>query len=146
MKDPTFFIQSELYRMLHTNLVVDSNTVPVYSLEQPPSEDDGLYVNLVTSYIVPGKSKDKFRTAIRFQIDVINQLLGNELSTQKVENCCNQITEIVIPTTSTNGFLENADFGIIKCELFDTRYLNTRNETNYIVRKIIIFEILTRQK
>jgi len=146
MKDPTFYIQSEFYRVLNGNLSYAGQSVSVSSLEQPANESGGLYVNFATSYLLPNKSKDKFRPAVRLQIDIVNQLLGDELTTEKVENISNQICQLIIPTPSTHAINGNSDWGIVKVDLYDARYLNLRNETNYIVRKYLVFEILTQQK
>lgn len=146
MKDPIFYVQSEFFRLLHDSINVDSVTVPLYNLENPASETDGLYMNFNTPYVVPGKSKDNFRPTVRIQVDIINQLVGAEITTQRIESASNQIGQIIIPTPSLNGLQGNSDFDIVRVDLWDNRNMTQRSPTNLIVRKILIFEVLIKQK
>jgi hypothetical protein len=145
VKNPTFYIASEFFRLLNGNLVYDSTTIPVYSLESVPTESDNLFVVFSNAYLIEGKTKDSFMTKVNFQIDVINLLTGSERTIKKIESIVNQILTIIIPTPTQTAIQSNSDYKIIKTELPQSRDFNNRNDTNLVLRKVLSFEISLKQ-
>jgi hypothetical protein len=141
MKDATYFIESEFYRVLNNNI-----SVKVYNLERPVASKDLKYVLIASTYQLPSFSKDNFRGDYYINLDVVTIVPDNAVSTKGLDLIVNQVLQNVCPTPGSNNFSNNADFHIVDCQLNGTTKFKDRTDTQTLLRHVLEFKVIINQK
>ena len=142
MKDATFYILTEFYRLL--NGVI---SVPVFSTEKDTTSEAKQYVVVIPSFDEQGGSKDRFNGNYYVNIDINDIVPDNAQSWEAVVGISNEILDIICPNTQLKAFADNADFAVLATRNIRSRNMPImRTDTEMIMRKVLEFEIIISQK
>ena len=142
MKDATFYILTEFYRLL--NGVI---SVPVFSTEKDTTSEAKQYVVVTPSFDEQGGSKDRFNGNYYVNIDINDIVPDNAQSWEAVVSITNEIVDIICPNTQLKALADNADFAVLATRNIRSRNMPImRTDTEMIMRKVLEFEIIISQK
>lgn len=109
MKDATLHILEETYRLLS-----DANLgVPIYAVEQFPSDTDKYFVRISSAYYLSSNSKDKYTQEVYVNVDTVAMLDSNKLSEKELSILQSKVLQALIPQ-SVDGetYRSTSDFSI----------------------------------
>jgi hypothetical protein len=142
LKDATFYILTEFYRLL--NGVI---SVPVFSTEKDTTSEAKQYVVVTPSFDEQGGSKDRFNGNYYINIDINDIVPDNAQSWEAVVSITNEIVDIICPNTQLKALADNADFAVLATRNIRSRNMPImRTDTEMIMRKVLEFEVLISQK
>ena len=142
MKDATFYILTEFYRLL--NGVI---SVPVFSTEKDTTSEAKQYVVITPSFDEQDGSKDRFNGNYYVNIDINDIVPDNAQSWEAVVSITNEIVDIICPNTQFKALADNADFAVLATRNIRSRNMPImRTDTEMIMRKVLEFEIIISQK
>jgi hypothetical protein len=142
LKDATFYILTEFYRLL--NGVI---SVPVFSTEKDTTSEAKQYVVITPSFDEQGGSKDRFNGNYYVNIDINDIVPDNAQSWEAVVSITNEIVDIICPNTQFKALADNADFAVLATRNIRSRNMPImRTDTEMIMRKVLEFEIIISQK
>ncbi len=142
MKDATFYILSEFYRLL--NGVI---SVPVFSTEKDTTSNANRYIVVSPSFDEQGGSKDRFNGNYYINVDVNDIVPDNAQSWEAVVSISNEVLDIICPNTQLKALADNADFAVLATRNIRSRNMPIlRTDTEMIMRKVLEFEVLISQK
>ena len=141
MKDASFFLLSEFYRLLHGDI-----SVQVFNIEQPIESDVMEFVKTASVSTLPSRTKDSFIGEYLVNLDVITKVADNVASSERVTDIANEVLDIICPTPTTHYFLGNTDYNIVDVENIGiTDFEDTYNSIK-ILRKVLQFKVTIKQK
>jgi hypothetical protein len=141
MKDATFYLLTEIYRILNGNVSGD-----VFSIEQPHSNTSNLFAKVTSGFMTSSNTKDSFTGTYVANVDVINRVSNTALSYVALDALCNEITALLTPTPNQKGMVENNDFSPIYVRVTGSTSFTDTNDTNYILRRVLNIESRIKQK
>jgi hypothetical protein len=142
LKDATFYILSEFYRLL--NGVI---SVPVFSTEKDTTSNANRYIVVSPSFDEQGGSKDRFNGNYYINVDVNDIVPDNAQSWEAVVSISNEVLDIICPNTQLKALADNADFAVLATRNIRSRNMPIlRTDTEMIMRKVLEFEVLISQK
>lgn len=142
MKDATFYILSEFYRLL--NGVI---SVPVFSTQKDTTSEANQYVIVSPSFDEQGGSKDRFNGNYYINVDINDIVPDNAQSWEAVIGISNEVLDIICPDTQLKALADSADFAVLATRNVRTRNMPIlRTDTEMIMRKVLEFEVLISQK
>lgn len=142
MKDATFYIISEFYRLL--NGVI---SVPVFSTQKDTTSNASRYVIVTPAFDEQGGNKDRFNGNYYVNIDVCDIVPDNAQSWEAAIGICNEVLDIICPDTQLKALSESADFAVLGTRNVRSRNMPVlRTDTEMIMRKVLEFEVLISQK
>ena len=136
MKDATFYILSEVYRIL----TGASLGVNVYAVEKLPSANDKLFVRLSSSFYLDGRSKDKYQQLLYVNVDVVWKYPDTQLTEKDVAQLSNKVVNALIPGVNSSPFNDNADFNIYDIRNTAGTPLEARDATGVVLIRQLEFE------
>lgn len=157
MKDATNFILTSMYGKLNNAVSYKGNTVKYYSLMQEPKDDDMIFINVASSYIIPTPgNKDFFIRTYAVGVDVVNVNYSQNLSEKAVNDIADRVGILLKPSPSTLGLSGNTSFYVVNIEIPDTRMFyntvsgqygsNNGQRIMYHVRKTLTIDFTIKQK
>ncbi len=142
MKDATFYILTEFYRLL--NGVI---SVPVFSTEKDTNSNALRYVVVSPSFDEQDGSKDRFNGNYYVNIDINDIVPDNAQSWEAVVGISNEILDIICPNRMLKALADSADFAVLATHNIRSRNMPImRTDTEMIMRKVLEFEIIISQK
>ncbi len=142
MKDATFYILTEFYRLL--NGVI---SVPVFSTEKDTNSNALRYVVVSPSFDEQEGSKDRFNGNYYVNIDINDIVPDNAQSWEAVVSISNEILDIICPNRMLKALADSADFAVLATHNIRSRNMPImRTDTEMIMRKVLEFEIIISQK
>ncbi|WP_396197441.1 hypothetical protein [Flavobacterium sp.] len=142
MKDATFYILTEFYRLL--NGVI---SVPVFSTEKDTNSNALRYVVVSPSFDEQEGSKDRFNGNYYVNIDINDIVPDNAQSWEAVVGISNEILDIICPNRMLKALADSADFAVLATHNIRSRNMPImRTDTEMIMRKVLEFEIIISQK
>jgi hypothetical protein len=142
LKDATFYILTEFYRLL--NGVI---SVPVFSTEKDTNSNALRYVVVSPSFDEQDGSKDRFNGNYYVNIDINDIVPDNAQSWEAVVGISNEILDIICPNRMLKALADSADFAVLATHNIRSRNMPImRTDTEMIMRKVLEFEIIISQK
>jgi hypothetical protein len=142
LKDATFYILTEFYRLL--NGVI---SVPVFSTEKDTNSNALRYVVVSPSFDEQEGSKDRFNGNYYVNIDINDIVPDNAQSWEAVVGISNEILDIICPNRMLKALADSADFAVLATHNIRSRNMPImRTDTEMIMRKVLEFEIIISQK
>jgi hypothetical protein len=142
LKDATFYILSEFYRLLN-NLI----SVPVFSTQKDTTSTAKQYLVVSPSFDEQSGSKDRFNGIYYINVDINDIVNDNAQSWEAVGVIANEVLDIICPNTQLKALSSSADFAVLATRNIRTRNMPLlRTDTEMIMRKVLEFEVLVSQK
>lgn len=142
MKDPAFYILSEIYRLLNGNISVN-----VYNVEQSVDDNVTEWIKTSSAFSLPRQTKDVFYFDTFVNIQVITLVPDNAISEQRKNEITNEVIGILTPTPTTCIINSNVDFNIMQVMVEQLTDLERdRQNANVVLRKNIELVIKSKQK
>ncbi len=142
MKDATYYIMSEFYRLL--NGVI---SVPVYNSQVDADNTEVAYVVIMPSFDTLGSTKNSFHGNYYINVDISNLVADNAQSWELVNSISNEVLSILCPNPALKALSDSSGFAVIGCRnIRGTMLPILRTDTDLIMRKILEFEIFISNK
>lgn len=142
MKDATFYILSEFYRLLSGVI-----SVPVFGTQVDTTSTANRYVVVSPSFDEQGGSKDRFNGNYYINVDINDIVPDNAQSWEAVVGIANEVLDIICPNTQLKALADSADFAVLSTRNVRNRNMPVlRTDTEMIMRKVLEFEVLISQK
>ncbi len=142
MKDATFYILTEFYRLLSGVI-----SVPVFSTEKDTNSNALRYVVVSPSFDEQEGSKDRFNGKYYVNIDINDIVPDNAQSWEGAVGISNEILDIICPNRILKALADSADFAVLATHNIRSRNMPImRTDTEMIMRKVLEFEIIISQK
>lgn len=136
MKDTGRIIRKGIFQALNGNISYNAANVPIFDLA--PTEAPGShYIMLRNGDEATDANNDRFVTIGSVLIDVAT-ILQTTVTNEIVEDLCDQVLEILLPTPQTFGITLEAGFNLTDLKRESANYLPMlQTDTGKIVRKIL---------
>jgi hypothetical protein len=147
MKDPIKFIKSAYYTALDGAITYNGSTIPVYDEEADETGGD-YYIVISTIVDADLPNKGKFMNEVEVLIDVVSQNNWRvDLVKQIVDSITAKILNVIIPSISTTGLVDNSDFQIVDVRKGSSQHIPILDTgTKKIVRRLTRFTQIIIEK
>lgn len=136
-------VRSIYVATLNGSITYNGKNVPVYG-QTPFGTTPQYYVIIGDINEVANNTNHTFQN----QVDVVVDIFAEQYrvyDNSVVDNITSQVLNLLIPTTSVNGF-SDANFFVYPTSRTSSRYLPLVNGDNFVARKIITISNLVNQK
>ena len=136
-------VRSIYVATLNGHITYNGKNVPVYG-QTPFGTTPQYYVIIGDINEVANNTNHTFQN----QVDVVVDIFAEQYrvyDNSVVDNITSQVLNLLIPTTSVNGF-SDANFFVYPTSRTSSRYLPLVNGDNFVARKIITISNLVNQK
>lgn len=140
MKDASFYILTEIYRLLSGVI-----SVAVFNKEQPVENMVTEYVKTASISALPSKTKDSFISDYLVNLDVVTLVNMNESSSFRLSEIVNEVLPIMCPTPTSHSFNSNSEFNVAKVEQIGSVDFEDTFNTQKRLRKVLEFRITIKQ-
>lgn len=147
MKDPIKFIKAAYFAALDGQITYNGSTIPVYDEEADETGGDYYIIisTITDSYFA---NKHSFINEVNILIDVVSQNNWRvDLVKQIVDAISEKILNVILPSVSTTGLSDNADFQILDVTKESSQHVPIIDTgTKKIVRRITRFNQFIKEK
>jgi hypothetical protein len=147
MKDSIKFIKSAYYTALDGAITYNGSTIPVYDEEADETGGD-YYIVISTIVDADLPNKGKFMNEVEVLIDVVSQNNWRvDLVKQIVDSITAKVLNVIIPSISTTGLVDNSDFQIVDVRKGSSQHVPILDTgTKKIVRRLTRFTQIIIEK
>ena len=147
MKDSIKFIKSAYYTALDGAITYNGSTIPVYDEEADETGGD-YYIVISTIVDADLPNKGKFMNEVEVLIDVVSQNNWRvDLVKQIVDSITAKVLNVIIPSISTTGLVDNSDFQIVDVRKGSSQHIPILDTgTKKIVRRLTRFTQIIIEK